>query len=94
MRSVETRKLPFLNGHSQLLVRKLFYIPAVGTNQVMMCTASKGLFVLGKLTAQLMLNNQLAFLQQIKGIVNRSPANPIFRPHGIKQSISIKMAFV
>lgn len=93
MRSVETRKLPFLNRHSQLLVRKLFYIPAVGTNQVMMCTVSKGLFVLGKLTAQLMLNNQLAFLQQIKGIVNRSPANLIFRPHGIKQGISIKMTF-
>ena len=54
-------KFAGLNGYTELFVRELLYFSTVGANQMMMGIIPERLFVLGKLTSKLMLDNQFTF---------------------------------
>jgi len=83
-----------LNGYPQLLVREFLYFSTIRTNQMMMRIVSKCLFVLRKLSTKLMFDNQFAFLQKFKRIVDGCQTHPVIFLHNIEQDVGIKVPFV
>lgn len=59
-------------------VAEFHHLMAVGTDEVVVLPVAVRFFVLGQVTAKLVLGNQIAVNQYIQGIVNRSTANPVF----------------
>jgi len=75
-------------------VAKFHHLVAVGANQVVMLSRPIGFLVLGKVFSELMSAHKVTFNQQVKGIVNRGPANPVvFILHVDVQRLYIKMAW-